>query len=99
MTTADAVGFIDDNLLAVGLRTVRGDLHQAIASGRPFIAFVVEGQDGHAVFVLEVREDEGIRSLVVLDPAIGAYLERVEDFARRLARDRSVVGHPAIWGE
>lgn len=96
---ADAIGFIDSNFEAVGLRLVRGDLPQAIGSGQPFIAFVAEGAEGHAVLVQGVREVNWVPHLIVRDPARGAYLERLADFDARLVRDQNVVGHPTVWGE
>ncbi len=99
LSTADAIGFIDSNFEPTGLRLVRGNLVQAIESGQPFIAFVVEGDEGHAVLVQGVREVAGLPYLIVRDPARGAYLERLTDFDARLVRDQSVVGHPTVWGE
>ena len=96
MVPADMVGFVDDNLSALGMRTVRGDLPQALASGLPFIAVVDEG---HAVVVHEVREVDGVRYSVVRDPLRGAYLEPITDFDARLVRDAHVLAYPAIWGE
>jgi hypothetical protein len=93
---ADMVGFVDDNLSALGMRTVRGDLPQALTSGQPFIAIVDEG---HAVLVQEVREVDGVRYAVVRDPLRGAYLEPITDFDARLVRDPQVLAHPTIWGE
>jgi hypothetical protein len=99
MLPADAVGFIDDNLGLIRLRTVRGDLRAAIDSGRPFIAFVTAGPAGHAVLVRGVEQIDGVGFLLVLDPAEGAYLEGIADFETRLARDQSIIRYPAIWGE
>jgi hypothetical protein len=93
---ADMVGFIDDNLSAIGMRTVRGDLPRALASGQPFIAIVDEG---HAVLVQGVREVNDVRYAVVRDPLRGAYMEPVAEFDARLIRDPQVLAHPAIWGE
>ncbi len=93
---ADMVGFVDDNLSALGMRTVRGDLPKALASGLPFIAVV---DRGHAVLVQGVREVDGVRYSVVRDPLRGAYLEPIADFDARLVRDHQVLAHPAIWGE
>ena len=93
---ADMVGFIDDNFSALGVRTVRGDLHEALASGLPFIAVVDEG---HAVLIQGVREMEGVRHVLVRDPLRGAYLEPIADFDARLVRDPQVLAHPTIWGE
>lgn len=93
---ADMVGFIDDNLSALGMRTVRGDLDEALASDLPFIAVVDEG---HAVLVQGAREMEGVRCILVRDPLRGAYLEPIADFDARLVRDPQVLAHPAIWGE
>jgi hypothetical protein len=93
---ADMVGFVDDNLSALGMRTVRGDLHEALARGLPFIAIVDEG---HAVLIQGVREVDGVRYVLVRDPLRGAYLEPIADFDARLVRDSQVLAHPAIWGE
>ena len=93
---ADMVGFVDDNLSALGIRTVRGDLPRALASGRPFIAVV---DQGHAVLIQGVRERDGVRYAIVRDPLRGAYLEPITDFDARLVRDTRVLAHPAIWGE
>lgn len=93
---ADMVGFVDDNLSSLGMRTIRGDLPQALASGRPFIAVVDEG---HAVLVQGVREVNGVTYAVVRDPWRGAYLEAIADLDARLVRDLQVLAHPAIWGE
>ncbi len=93
---ADMVGFIDDNLSALGMRTVRGDRPQALASDLPFIAVVDEG---HAVVIQEVREVHGVRYAVVRDPLVGAYLEPIPELDARLVRDASVLSYPAIWGE
>jgi hypothetical protein len=60
---------------------------------------VTEGAEGHAVLVQGFRERDGVRYLVVRDPARGAYLERLADFDARLVRDRNVLGYPAVWGE
>ena len=95
LTPSHLAGFVDDNLSAIGLKTVRGDLPQALGSGNPFIAIV---DNGHAVMVNGVREINGVRYVLVRDPAIGAYLERLGDFDARLVRDTSVLGHPTIWG-
>jgi hypothetical protein len=96
MMPADMVGFVDDNFSALGIRTVRGNLLQALRSSQPFIAVV---DDGHAVLVQGVREIDGITYLVVRDPLSGAYLERMTDFDARLVRDTTVLAHPTIWGE
>jgi len=96
MMPADMVGLVDDNLSALGMRTVRGDLPQALASGLPFMAVVDEG---HAVLVQGVREVDGVRYSVVRDPLRGAYLEPIADLDARLVRDSQVLAHPAIWGE
>ncbi len=93
---ADMVGFVDDNLSDLGLRTVRGDLPRALASGRPFVAIVDEG---HAVLVQGVRERNGVRYAIVRDPLRKAYLEPITDFDVRLVRDTRVLAYPAIWGE
>lgn len=93
---ADMVGFVDDNLSAVGMRTVRGDLHAPLARGLPFIAIVDEG---HAVLIQGVREVDGMRYVLVRDPLTGAYLEPIADFDARLVRDSQVLAHPTIWGE
>lgn len=85
---ADMVGFVDDNLSALGMRTVRGDFHEALASGPPFIAIVNEG---HAVLIQGVREVDGLRYVLVRDPLRGAYLEPIADFDARLVRDRTVL--------
>ena len=96
MTPADMVGFVDDNLSALGMRTVRGDLAQALSSGQPFIAVV---DAGHAVMVQGVREVNGVRQVVVRDPLQGAYMEPIAEFDARLVRDPQVLSHPIIWGE
>ena len=96
MTPADMVAFIDDNFLALGIRTVRGDLPQALTSGQPFIAVV---DLGHAVLVQGVREVDGVKYVIVRDPLSGAYLERMIDFDARLVRDPSVLALSTIWGE
>ena len=93
---ADMVGFVDDNLAALGIRTVRGDLPRALASGLPFIAIV---DQGHAVLAQGVQELDGVRYVIVRDPLTGAYLEPIADFDARLVRDTRVLAHPAIWGE
>jgi hypothetical protein len=97
----DALPFICDNLEAIGLRSVRGDLPQAIRSGQPFLAWTSEGADAHMVLVQGVREVEGIPHLIVRDPAPGrgAYLQRVVDFEARLYPNRSRLSYPTIWGE
>ena len=96
MTPADMVGFVDNNLSALGMRTVRGDLAQALSSGQPFIAVV---DAGHAVMVQGVREVNGVRQVVVRDPLQGAYMEPIAEFDARLVRDPQVLSHPIIWGE
>jgi hypothetical protein len=96
MTPADMVGFIDDNFSALGIRTVRGDLPQALRSGQPFIAVV---DQGHAVLVQGVREVDGVTYIVVRDPLSGAYLQRITDFDARLVRDPRILAQPTIWGE
>jgi hypothetical protein len=69
MMPADMVAFVDDNLSAFGMRTIRGDLPRALASGMPFITVVDEG---HAVLVQGVRDVDGVRCCVVRDPLRGA---------------------------
>ena len=96
MMPADMVGFVDDNLSALGMRTVRGELPEALACGLPFMVVVDEG---HAVLVQGVREVGGVRFCVVRDPLRGAYLEPIADLDARLVRDTRVLAHPAIWGE
>ncbi len=93
---ADMVGFVDDDLSALGMRTIRGDLHEALARGLPFIAIVDEG---HAVLVQEVREVDGVRYVLVRDPVRGPYVESITDLDARLVRDPQVLAHPVIWGE
>ncbi|MGC1718515.1 MAG: hypothetical protein WA746_05975 [Isosphaeraceae bacterium] len=78
-------------LSALGMRTVRGDLAQALSSGQPFIAVV---DAGHAVMVQGVREVNGVRQVVVRDPLQGAYMEPIADFDARLVRDPQVLSHP-----
>ena len=99
MNPVDAIGFIDANLEAVGMRLSRGTLPQAIELGQPFIAFVSADAEGHAVVVQGVRDVNGVPHLLVRDPARGAYLERWVDFEPRLVTDRNLVGHPTIWAE
>jgi len=93
---ADMVGFVDDNLSALGMRTVRGDLLRALTSGLPFMAIVDEG---HAVVVQGIREVDGVRCALVRDPLRGAYMESITEFDARLVRDPGVLAYPAIWGE
>ncbi len=96
ITPADMVCFIDDNLSAIGMRTIRGDLSQSVQSRRPFIAVL---DNGHAVLVHEIREVSEQRFLVIRDPLHGAYLEAFDEFDSRLVRDTTVLAFPAIWGE
>ena len=97
VTPAAMVAFIYDNLSAAGLRISRGSVEEAIASGSRFIAIV---DDGHAVVVDGVRDINGVRHVIVRDPAIGSYLERLDWFLeQRVVRDPDNLGFPAIWGE
>jgi hypothetical protein len=50
------------------------------------------------VLVQGLREMNGVRDLIVRDPARGAYLEGLADFDARLVRDRNVLGQPTVWG-
>jgi hypothetical protein len=96
MTSADMACFVADNLEAVGMTPVRGDLLEALRAGQPFIAILDEG---HAVVVQGVREVGGLRYVLVRDPLRGAYLESLADFDARLVRDTEVLSHPTIWGD
>ena len=97
LNPVDAIGLIDANLVIIGMRTVRGSLAEAIESGQPFIAFVVDGTQGHAVLVAGVREVDHSAWVIVRDPARGAYRQRHVDFNARLVQNQSGVGFPAVW--
>ncbi len=97
LEVADVIGFVDVNLTAIGMRIARGRFGPAIERGQPFIAFVIDGEQGHAVLVQGIQEVDGSSWLIVRDPARGAYRERPVDFEARLVQDRSGVGYPAIW--
>ena len=97
LTPADMVAFLDDNFTAAGLRTMRGSVDDAIASGNRFIAIV---DNRHAVVVDGIRNVNGVRYVVVPDPAVGSYLERSDWFVeQRIVRDPDALGFPAIWCE
>jgi hypothetical protein len=96
-----ANAFIADNLSANGMKMVRGELDQALASGRPFIAFVDGGGEGlgHAVVVQEARTVAGVKSVVVRDPMVGAYLQPITDFDGSLIGHLEGMSYPCVWGK
>ena len=95
MHPTDMTIFVTENLDNIGMRTVRGDLPEAIASGQPFIAVV---DNGHAVLVQELRDINGVNYLVVRDPLVGAYMETIPVFDARLVLDPMLVTYPTYWG-
>ena len=73
--------FFHDNFSAAGLRMIRGTVEQAIESGQRFIAIVHGGKTmKHGVVVDGVEIVDNVKYLVVRDPGVGAYRERLDWF-------------------
>ena len=87
--------FLQDNIEAAGLKFMRGSFDDALASGHPFITVVDEG---HAVLVDGVKMIGNIKSVIVRDPAVGAYTEGLEWFQTQRVVDPAIMNLSSFWG-
>jgi hypothetical protein len=97
LSIAAALGLIYENCSAHGLTMCRGLFAEGLQQGLPLIAFTYAERTPpllHSV-VVAGRDDTWV---LIRDPAVGTYWERLEWFeGQRLVAPRVLQGTQAVW--